>query len=76
MCLSLVVLRQRVITRNGAEMVQLVENSERTPEMVNFEDALREVMTVSKEDLKRLQEAEQAQKTDKPRRGPKPKSKQ
>jgi len=57
-------------------MVQLVENSERTPEMVNFEDALREVMTVSKEDLKRLQEAEQAQKTDKPRRGPKPKSKQ
>lgn len=53
--------------------VGTVENSVRTEpntEMRRFETALREIMRVSKEDLIKLQEAS---KSDKPRRGPKPK---
>jgi hypothetical protein len=49
------------------------EKSHRSPEMVNFEDALRQIMQVSKEDLKKIQAEEEAEKADKPKRGPKPK---
>ena len=55
--------------------MRFVENSKRPPEMVNFEDALRQIMQVSKEDLEKIQAEEEAEKADKPRRGPKPKSK-
>jgi hypothetical protein len=37
-----------------------------------FDNALREIMTVSKEDLKRLQAEDEARKADKRKRGPKP----
>jgi hypothetical protein len=43
-------------------------------EMNRFDNALREVMTVSKDELKRLQAEDEARKADKPRRGPKPTS--
>lgn len=58
----------------SGEQVPTVQNSERSPEMNLFDNALREIMTVSKEDLKRLQDEEKAQKADKPKRGPKPSS--
>jgi hypothetical protein len=48
-----------------------VENS---AEMGRFEEALRQIMQVSKEDLKKIQAEEEAEKADKPKRGPKPKS--
>jgi hypothetical protein len=49
--------------------MQPVENADRSPEMTKFDKALREVMTVSKEDLKRLQAEDRARKADKPKRG-------
>jgi hypothetical protein len=49
-----------------------VENPVDNSEMVNFENALRQVVSVSKEDLKRLQAEDRARKADKPKRGPKP----
>jgi hypothetical protein len=51
------------------------EKSHRSPEMANFEDALRQIMQVSKEDLKKIQAEEEAEKADKPKRGPKPTAK-
>lgn len=50
-----------------------MQNSDRSPEMSRFDNALREIMSVSKEELKRLQAEDRAQKSDKPKRGPKPK---
>jgi hypothetical protein len=71
MCTILVALGEE---RMSGEQGPSVQNSERSSEMNLFDNALREIMTVSKEDLKRLQDAEKAAKADKPRRGPKPKS--
>jgi hypothetical protein len=51
------------------------QNVEKSGQMGNFEDALRKIMQVSKEDLKKIQAEEEAEKADKPKRGPKPKSK-
>jgi hypothetical protein len=45
-----------------------------TPEMTRFNDALRQVMTVSKADLSNRIEADKQSRADKPKRGPKPKS--
>jgi hypothetical protein len=44
------------------------------PEMKNFDDALRRVLRVSKEELNRRLAEEKAASADKPKRGPKPKS--
>ena len=57
-------------TKNGATPV---EKSHQDGAMGRFEDALRKVMQVSKEDLKKIQAEEEAEKADKPKRGPKPK---
>jgi len=45
-----------------------------TPEMTRFNDALRQVMSVSKSELNRRLEADRQAKVGKPKRGPKPKS--
>jgi hypothetical protein len=50
------------------------KRKEESPEMARFNDALRGVMRVSKEDLKELLAKEKAANTDKPKRGPKPRS--
>jgi len=50
------------------------QNVENSGQMGNFEDALRQIMQVSKEDLKKIQAEEEAEKIGKPKRGPKPKS--
>jgi hypothetical protein len=42
-----------------------------SPEMTEFNEALRSVMQVSKEDLKKLLAKEKAANADKPKRGPK-----
>ena len=55
----------------GIAMVTSVENSDRTPEMQNFEEALRRIMRVSKEDLTKILAKEKAANADKPQRGPK-----
>jgi hypothetical protein len=41
-------------------MGETVENAPRSPEMKNFDDALRRVLRVSKDDLKRLLGSEEA----------------
>ena len=70
MCL---ILSAQPVSKRNESYERPVENPVDNSEMVNFfENALRQVVSVSKEDLKRLQEAEQAQKADKPKRGPKP----
>jgi hypothetical protein len=50
-----------------------VEKSAQSPEMLRFNNALRQVMQVSKEDLKEILAQEKAANADKPKRGPKPK---
>jgi hypothetical protein len=40
----------------------------------NFEDALRQVLSVSKEELKRREAEYQRRRADEPKRGPKPKT--
>jgi len=45
-----------------------------TPEMARFNDALRQVMSVSKAELNSRIEADKQSRADKPKRGPKPKS--
>ncbi len=37
--------------------------------MTNFENVLRQIMQVSKEELKKIQAEEEAEKADKPKRG-------
>jgi hypothetical protein len=44
-----------------------------TPEMQRFNEALRDVLQVSKTDLNLMLAAEKALNADKPKRGPKPK---
>ena len=51
-----------------------VEISDRTPEMKNFNDALRRITQVSKSDLNKILAKEKAANADKPKRGPKPHS--
>jgi hypothetical protein len=53
--------------------VSTVEKSAQSPEMARFNDTLRQVMRVSKEDLKEILAKEKAANADKPKRGPKPK---
>jgi hypothetical protein len=48
-----------------------VENEENAPKMQNFNAALRQVMRVSKSDLKEILAQEKAANADKPKRGPK-----
>jgi hypothetical protein len=48
-----------------------VEKSEQSIEMGRFNDALRQVIRVSKEDLNRLLADEKAAISDRPKRGPK-----
>jgi hypothetical protein len=48
-----------------------VEKSEQSPEMERFRDALREVLQVSKSDLKLMLAKDKADKAGKPKRGPK-----
>jgi hypothetical protein len=48
-----------------------VEKSVQNPEMSNFNEALRQVMRVSKSDLKEILAKEKAANADKPKRGPK-----
>jgi hypothetical protein len=55
-------------------MTTSVEISDRTPEMKNFNDALRRIMRVSKSDLSKILAKEKAANADKPKRGPKAKS--
>ena len=69
---SLVPHTSEVSTTN---LAKAVENSPQDETMGRFEDALRKIMQVSKEDLKKIQAEEEAEKADKPKRGPKPKSK-
>lgn len=45
-----------------------------TPEMKRFNDALRQVLSVSKGELNSRIEADRQSRADKPKRGPKPKS--
>jgi len=49
-----------------------VEKSAQSPEMLRFNDALRQVMQVSKEDLNKILAQEKTANADKPKRGPKP----
>ena len=67
---SLVPHTSEVSTTN---LAKAVENSPQDETMGRFEDALRQIMQVSKEDLKKIQAEEEAEKADKPKRGPKPK---
>jgi len=53
-------------------MRETVENAPRSPEMKNFDAALRRVLRVTKDELKQLLAEEEANKVGKPRRGPKP----
>jgi hypothetical protein len=55
-------------------MKETVENHPRSPEMNNFNDALRRVLRVSKAELKKRLSQEEASKAGKPKRGPRPKS--
>jgi len=48
-----------------------VESVEKSDQMNRFNDALRRVMRVSKEDLKEILAKEKAANADKPKRGPK-----
>jgi hypothetical protein len=48
-----------------------VETTRRSPEMKNFDDALRKVLRVSKDELKERLAKEEASKAGKPKRGPK-----
>lgn len=50
-----------------------MEKSEQSIEMHRFNDALRKVMRVSKEDLKLMLAKDNADKVGKSKRGPKPK---
>jgi hypothetical protein len=48
-----------------------VDNAPKSPEMKNFDDALRKVLRVSKDELKERLAQEEASKEGKPKRGPK-----
>jgi hypothetical protein len=50
------------------------EKDQRSPEMNNFNSALRRIMQVSKSDLTKILVQEKAANADKPKRGPKAKS--
>jgi hypothetical protein len=52
--------------------VSTVEKSAQSPEMDRFNTALKQVMRVSKEDLKEILAKEKAANSGKPKRGPKP----
>jgi hypothetical protein len=52
-----------------------VENASRSPEMKNFDNALRKVMKVSKADLKRLLGSDEAKAAVKPTSSRRPKTK-
>ena len=56
----------------GIAMTTSVENLDRSPEMQNFDDALRRIMRVSKEDLNKILARKKEANADKPKRGPKP----
>jgi hypothetical protein len=45
----------------------------RTPEFQRFDSAMRDILKVSKTDLKQMLEAEKIANAGKPKRGPKPK---
>ena len=49
-----------------------MEKAYQNPEMDRFRDALKQVVRVSKEDLKEVLAQEKAANADKPKRGPKP----
>ncbi|MEO6802032.1 MAG: hypothetical protein ABI197_02170 [Granulicella sp.] len=49
-----------------------VDNREQSPEMDRFNDALRQVVRVSKEEFNHIRAQEKAANADKPKRGPKP----
>ena len=51
-----------------------MENAPRSPEMKNFDDALKRVLRVSKDELKERLAQEEASKEGKPKRGPKAKA--
>lgn len=51
-----------------------MEKSAQNGEMANFNEALRQVMRVSKSDLIEIMAKEKAANVDKPKRGPKAKS--
>ena len=51
-----------------------MKTTHETPEMARFNDALRQVMSVSKDELNERIEADKQSRADKPKRGPKPKS--
>ncbi len=51
----------------------LSEEKAKPAEMVRFESALRRVLQVSKEDLKRLSTSQEAKNAVKQKRGPRPK---
>jgi hypothetical protein len=52
-------------------MRKIVENAPRSPEMKNFDDALKRGLRVSKDELKERLAQEEASKAGKPKRGPK-----
>jgi hypothetical protein len=54
-------------------MRKTVENAPRSPEMKNFDEALRRVLRVSKAELNKRFAEEEASKVGQPKRGPKPK---
>ncbi len=49
-------------------------NPKQSPEYMNFENALRQVLTVSKADMNRMLAEEKIANAGKPKRGPKPKT--
>jgi hypothetical protein len=49
-------------------------NAKHSAEYQNFDNAMRRVLTVSKDELQRRLDAEKLANADKPKRGPKPKT--
>jgi hypothetical protein len=52
-----------------------VENASKSPEMKRFDDALRRALRVTKDELKQLLAEDKAASADKPKRGPRIKTK-
>ena len=53
---------------------RMKSNPKPSPEYTNFENALRQVLTVSKADMNRMLAEEKIANAGKPKRGPKPKT--
>jgi hypothetical protein len=51
-----------------------MKTTRETPDMARFNDALRQIMNVSKSELNRRLEADRRENEGRPKRGPKPKS--